>query len=441
MVAIICSSVLLFLGSFFYLSFRKRKLFQRPAGNHGDLENFIDQQKGQLQNLSAMHGKGASHIHRLVQLLTENHAAPLTSNNRAQVLTNGEEKFRELKQALLQAKHYIHIEYYTVKDDQIGREIRDLLIMKCSEGVKVRMIIDGLGSRKIPKRVLQDMLKAGIEIKHFLPITLRNLLKLNFRNHRKIVVIDGTLGFIGGMNIGDEYLSRNQRIGFWRDTHLKIEGACVRDLQKTFVDDWHYLTGCQLQLTNDLPKSESEGCQFIQIANCGPSCEGELIRDLFHLAIMTAQRRVYIQTPYFAPCRRTLAALKQAAQNGLDVRLIVQGCTITPLTFWAAQSYFADLLRAGVKIYMYQKGILHSKVLVVDDLFASVGSANFDIRSFQLNFETNAVLYDRQLVARLEQDFLQDIEDSVRVCPRLHRQRPLSHRCKEAAARMFAPLL
>jgi len=439
-VAIICS-VILILGSFFYLSFRKRKLFRRPAGNHGDLENFINQQKGQLQNMSALHGEDLSHIHRLVQLLTDSNAAPLTSNNRAQVLTNGEEKFRELKKALLQAKHHIHIEYYAVKDDQIGREIRELLMNKCSEGVEVRMIVDGLGSRKIPKRVLQDMLKAGIEIRHFLPITLRNLLKLNFRNHRKIAVIDGKLGFIGGMNIGDEYLSRNQRIGFWRDTHLKLEGECVHDLQKTFLDDWHFLTGCQLQLTNYFPESESEGCQFIQIANCGPSCEGELIRDLFHLAIMTAKHRVYIQTPYFAPCRRTLVALKQAAQNGLDVRLIVQGCTITPLTFWAAQSYFADLLRAGVNIYMYQKGILHSKVLVVDDLFASVGSANFDIRSFQLNFETNAVLYDRQLVARLEQDFLQDIQDSVRVCPRMHRQRPLLHRCKEAAARMFAPLL
>lgn len=380
-------------------------------------------------------------MQRLTRLLSQNAGSTLTTDNRVEVLTNGENKFKHLCAALEAAVHHIHLEYYILKNDQIGQDILAILQRKSRSGVRVRVILDGLGSRCINQKLLADMKQSGIDVRRFYPMTAPFLFRLNFRNHRKIVVVDGRIGFIGGMNIGDEYLSRNRKLGYFRDTHLKLEGESVHDLQRAFLDDWHLLTGEQLTGPELFPDVTGSGSHPVQIVGSGPDSHWESILQLFFLAVASARKSIYIETPYFIPSPCTLMALKTAALSGVDVRLVIQGLTKQPLTYWAANSFFQELLEAGVQVYVYDKGTLHSKVLLVDGTFGTVGSANFDIRSFLLNFETNAVVYDPQVVARLEEDFRQDLLDSRAVELEAHTQRPLTHRLKESAARLFTPLL
>ncbi|HEU4964941.1 MAG TPA: cardiolipin synthase [Bacilli bacterium] len=421
---------------------RKRKLFHRKHAYSDRLLRIVAKQQRKLTEDEVLHRYGVDQKKRLVRLLLNNAAAPLRSNNRAKVLTNGEQKFASFFEAVEQAKHHIHLEYYIFKDDEIGGDTKRLLIRKVQEGVQVRLILDGLGSRAVPEAFWQELRDSGVEVVMFFPVRFPWISsRLNFRNHRKIVIVDGRVGFLGGMNIGDEYLSRNQKMGFWRDTHLRIEGESVHFLQATFLSDWMYLTNQMIDGVPYYPKFRELERHMTQIAASGPDSDWESIRQVFFTALATAERKIYIETPYFVPGEDLIMALKTAALSGVDVRLIVQGIPEYKLTYWASRSYYESLLKAGVKIYEYQKGILHAKVLMVDDVVGSVGSANMDIRSFELNFETSALLYDPEVVARLEQDFWQDVEDSRLVQEEAFAKRPLSERLKESGARLLSPLL
>jgi cardiolipin synthase A/B len=442
---LIVLTVLPVIGFILYLvlgrNARKRKLFPHKYIWERKLRGVVREQSRDLKEDGALDAVVAQK-QRLVRLLMRNSLAPLTSNNRVKVLTNGDMKFHDLLEAMREARHHIHLEYYIFKDDEIGRDTCNLLLDKAREGVEVRVIIDGLGSRAIQGNFLAKLREGGVEVEVFFPVRFPFLSsKLNYRNHRKIVVVDGKVGFLGGMNIGDEYLSRDPKLGFWRDTHLKLEGSCVQLLQTIFLNDWNFLRGQEITSSEYFPKAGDVGEQWTQIVASGPDTDWEGIRQVFFTALSTAERKVYIETPYFVPDESIIMALKTAALSGLDVRLIVQGIPEYKLTYWASRSYFDELLRAGVKIYKYHKGILHAKVLLVDDVFGSVGSANFDIRSFQLNFEISAVLYNREFVERLEADFWQDLQHSVQVNSETYKRRPLTDRLKESGARLLSPLL
>lgn len=378
---------------------------------------------------------------KLARLLLKDAAAPLTLNNRSEVLTNGQDTFKALFAALEGAKGHIHLEFYIFHNDAIGRDILNLLIRKASEGVKVRVLVDGLGNSSIKKR-FDELRKAGVEAKGFYPVRFPFLSRrLNLRNHRKIVVVDGRIGFLGGLNVGDEYLSRNKEIGFWRDTFLKLEGDSVNFLQAVFLNDWNGVTQQDLNDPLYYPQSQYLGVQMTQIAATGPDSDWGSMLQIFFVALTSAEKTIYIETPYFIPDEGSVMALKTAALSGLDVRIILQGVPDHKITYWASHSYVEELLESGVRIYRYQKGVLHAKVLILDGEIGVVGSTNFDIRSFSLNFEISAFIYDNKFAQRLEHDFQEDLACSAELVLEEYRKRPLLNRIKESSARLFSPLL
>ncbi len=379
---------------------------------------------------------------RMVRLLLGNAEIPLTINNVAEVLTNGKDKFSSLLSTIKAAKNHIHMEYYIFRDDEIGREILEILFRKRAEGIEIRLVLDGLGCRQLSPKQIGLMREKGIEVAIFFPVHFPYLSsRLNYRNHRKIVIVDGEYGFLGGINVGDEYLSRTMKYGFWRDTHMKIQGDAVHYLQTVFISDWFFLTGRELCDEKYFPALPQLGTQAIQIVASGPDSDRESVSQLFFSALANAEHSIYITTPYFIPDESMIMALKTAARSGLDVRIIVQGKPDHQSTYWAGRSYYEGILESGVRIYEYQKGVLHSKILIIDKLLGIVGSANFDIRSFQLNFEVTALNYDPVFVKRLTDDFWQDIDNSTEILAECFAQRPSGERYKESLARLLSPIL
>lgn len=435
-----------FLGLILYLLFgcspRKAKLFRLKHLPDSRLPQISSQQKREFTSEDIFFQEGSNSSKRLARLLLQSGFAPLYRNNRITVLTNGEEKFKALLRDLEAAQDHIHIEYYIFRADRIGKEIQGLLIRKSRSGVKVRMIFDGLGSSGLPKTFLQTLTEAGVEIAWFFPLQFPQLIgTLNYRNHRKLVVIDGKAGYLGGINVGDEYLSRNPKFGFWRDTHLRLEGESVLIMQETFLNDWYFITQKEIREKRYYPYQEPVGEALVQVIAGGPDSQQESMKELFFTILATAHKEILLTTPYFIPDESMIMALKSAALSGITVRVLVQGKPDHKISYLASSAYYEDLLNAGVEIYQYQKGILHSKVLTVDEQICIVGSANFDIRSFHLDFELSAMLYCSELAKRLNQDFNQDLRDSILIDRKEYANRSLWQKLKEANARLLAPLL
>jgi cardiolipin synthase len=381
------------------------------------------------------------HEPRLFGLLNSMPGAPITPNNEVEVLSDSETAYTAILRAIEGAEHHIHMEYYTIRDDRIGRVFHRALLRKAGEGVKIRIIYDGVGSYKLPAAYVDELRKAGVEIYCFLPPLIAFFDKrLNYRNHRKIVVADGTCGFLGGINIGDEYLGGNPKLGFWRDTHLRVEGDSVYYLQQTFVNDWEFVSGEKLNDVRFFPEHACTGARFVQILPSGPDTQWDAIFEMYFGAITAAKKRIYITTPYFIPDRSIHIGLKTAAVSGLDVRIIFPGVPDSRLVHWATLSYLKELLQAGVRFYQYQKGFIHAKTMLVDRLLATVGTANLDMRSFFDNFELNAVLFDKATIERLERDFMQDLKDSKEILLPQFERRSRIQRGKEVVARLLSPL-
>ena len=377
-----------------------------------------------------------------VSLLLNSGFAPITFNNQVEILLNGGEKFQALFNSLEGACNHIHLSYYIFKDDEIGEDVLKILMRKVGEGVDVRVLLDGLGSMSISGGFIRSMRQAGIQAEWFFPIRFPYITsRLNLRYHRKIVVVDGRTGFMGGLNIGDEYLSRDAKLGFWRDTHLKLEGEAVHTLQAIFLNDWYYVTQQEVQGTRYYPPTYISQVLPVQILGGGPDSNWTSILQGFFNAITMAKSSVSIETPYFIPDESLMMALKTAALSGLEVRIIVQGIPEHKLTYLAMYSYFEELLQAGVKIFKYMKGTLHAKIFFIDDHLASVGSANMDLRSFLLDFEICAFVYDQAVVERLKQDFEQDLKESIELDLKAFQARPVTERFKESTARLFSPVL
>ncbi|MDO4312096.1 MAG: cardiolipin synthase [Eubacteriales bacterium] len=369
----------------------------------------------------------------------------LTDNNDIQIFTDGKEKFKALLWEMDHARNYIHLQYYIIKNDELWKEIEEVLIRKVKQGVEVRVLFDSMGCRTMHNRDWERLETAGIQVAEFFPAVLGSLqLRVNYRNHRKIVVIDGRVGFVGGFNIGREYLGRDKKFGYWRDTHICIQGSAVVSLAVRFILDWNYAARENLFLDDRLfavPEFERVGREPVQIISSGPDSRNPVIRNNYLRLIHMAKKSVYIQTPYFIPDSDILNALKIAAKSGIDVRIMIPCKPDHPFVYWATYSYMGDMIAAGAKCYTYDKGFLHSKCMCVDGLATCMGTANMDIRSFALNFEVNATIYSAKTTSKLEEAFRKDIETATLVTRKKYQNRGLVIRVKEQVCRLLSPLL
>ncbi|MGP4077498.1 cardiolipin synthase [Halobacillus sp. K22] len=368
---------------------------------------------------------------------------PINFSSEVSVLKDGNETFPAIKERLREAKEFIHMEYYTFRDDQIGQEIIDILKEKAELGVEVKVIYDAAGSIGMSGNAKRSMKKSGIEMACFHPIKSGFFTqKINFRNHRKIFVIDGDTAFVGGLNIGDEYLGRDPKIGFWRDTHLKVGGEAIRSLHTIFLIDWSYLKDEALDLdkyTSLQSKVESSG--GVQILGSGPDANRGMISELYFNMIANARESVWIATPYFVPDKDIRTALSLAAKKGVDVKLMVPEISDGYLPKYATRSYFGKFLDKGIEVYQYEKGFMHQKIMIVDGQSASIGTANVDFRSLNLNFEVNAFLFRTPSVISLIENYKKDLEHSHKVDADAFRNRGILVRTKESFARLFSPAL
>ncbi|KAF9118107.1 hypothetical protein BGX30_004833 [Mortierella sp. GBA39] len=320
--------------------------------------------------------------------------------------------------AMDKAEDHLHIQFYIFWDDDIGNRFKDIMVRKAKAGVKVRLLCDGFGSYRLGRRrgFIQELKEAGVELHFFLPPLLAMIdRRINYRNHRKIIVVDGTKGFVGGLNVGDDYLGKYQKMGYWRDTHLEIEGDAVYFLQNVFLSDWKLASGERLSDPALFPKHQCEADEQVQIVSSGPDQDWNAIQEMCFGAITVAKKRIWITSPYFIPDQGIYEGLKTAAVSGVDVRIIIPLKADSRLVHLASLSYIEDLLLAGVKFYEYQKGFIHAKVMIVDDLMASVGTANMDMRSFFCNFELTAALFEQSSIDRLVKDFKEDMSQSHQI--------------------------
>ncbi|RSD29414.1 cardiolipin synthase [Mesobacillus subterraneus] len=432
-------------GFIFYLLFgrnhRKEKMFRRKY--------FLDKQtfskiEGDAERVNEVRMQEMEEDHRrLFHLAQQLGNSPISFATTSKVLTNGDETFCHILAELKKATHHIHMEYYIVRHDEIGQEIKSVLIEKAKQGVIVRFLYDSVGSWKLSNEYIGELIDAGVEMVEFGPVRLPFLnSKFNFRNHRKIIVIDGSVGFVGGLNIGDEYLGRDEGFGFWRDTHLMARGEAVRSLQLIFLQDWFYMTNNSLLTTEYLsPALEENTHGGVQMIAGGPDNEWSVIKNIFFSMISSADRSVWIASPYFIPDEDIFTAIKVAALSGLDVRLLVPHKPDKKIVFYASRSYFPELLEAGVKIYEYEKGFMHSKIVIVDGQLASIGTSNMDMRSFHLNFEVNAFLYKTSSTEKLVEEFEKDLLVSKQIMMDDFSKRHIGYRLLESTSRLLSPML
>ncbi|WP_302305106.1 cardiolipin synthase [Culturomica massiliensis] len=444
-------AVLLFVplvGMIFYLYFgvnyRKIKMFSmKGLGDMKWLQYMSEDQKQRIQKTEFLKKEDMKDVRKLMTLLLNNSKALLTRYNRVDILKNGEETFPAIFTALGRAKRFIHLEYYIIEAGELATRLKDILIAKAKSGVEVRVIFDDVGCWSLPKTYIREMRAAGIQIYPFLPVRFHRIAdKANYRNHRKIIVIDGETGFVGGLNFADRYMNGLPGIGIWRDTHLRVKGEAVTSLQIVFLIDWYFVRQELLLNKEDyMPYKKEDGNVIVQTVASGPDSDWASIQQAYFTLINTAKKYVFISTPYFMPGETTLNCIKAAAMGGIDVRILLPHKSDSWLTQWCSRSYVEELLEAGVKVYWYQKGINHSKVIVVDGMMASVGTANMDMRSFDENFEVNLIIYDRNVAKNLAASFVEDMRDSVEESIHKWKFRPKRQKIRESVARLFAPLL
>lgn len=378
---------------------------------------------------------------RLISLFRNvNQALPFDGNH-VEAYTDGASMLQSLLHELREAKEHIHLEYYVFEDDAVGRQVRDVLVEKARAGVEVRVIYDDVGCWHVPGRFFEEMREAGIEVRSFLKVRFPLFTsKVNYRNHRKLTVIDGRTGFIGGMNLAERYI-RGFSWGIWRDTHLLIRGRAVYGLQTAFLIDWYLVDSTLFTSAHYFPPMETCGTSLAQIVTGEPVGPWKEIMQGLIAAITTARHYFYIQTPYFLPTEPLLNALQTAALAGVDVRLMLPMRADNRLTHLASCSYLNDVLRAGVKVYFYKTGFLHSKLMVSDDELFTVGSTNMDFRSFEHNFEANAFIYDARTARQMRHIFQNDQRDCVQLFPKHWAHRPWYRKAAESLMRLLSPLL
>lgn len=422
---------------------RKEKLFNRKEiEDLAQIDSLCNTQLQYLANPEYNVGETIARNKSFITLLLNNNKSMLTLHNKVDILNNGKATFEALFEAIRSAKESIHLEYYIFEYDDIGSQMCKLLAERAAAGVEVRLIYDDVGSWSLKYKRVKQLRRQGIDVRRFMPVFFPWFSsKANYRNHRKIAIIDGKIGFTGGINVADRYI-HGTKMGPWRDTHLRIEGEAVTSMQLLFATDWYFVSERQwLKDPKYYPKPTVTDSSPLQIIHSGPDSDWAAIMQSYFAAIGSARKSIYVTTPYFLPNQAILTALKVASLSGKDVRIILPSRSDSKLTYWASRSYVGELLEAGVKIYFYEKGFNHSKLIIIDGEFCSVGSANLDIRSFEDNFEVTALMYDPKIAEELTGYFMADLEDSRPITLDIWEARPDLHGVYESVARLFSPLL
>lgn len=378
---------------------------------------------------------------RLISLFRNNTQALPFDGNDVEIYTSGNQMLDSLMQQLEQATKHIHLQFYIFEDDSVGQQVKEMLMRKARQGVEVRVLYDDVGCWHVSRKFFQEMEEAGVQVHAFLEVRFPRFASgMNYRNHRKVVVIDGEVGYIGGMNLADRYVN-GVPWGIWRDTHVKITGKAVHGLQTIFLLDWYFVSGTLLTDGRYFPSLDDCGDSLIQIVAGSPVGPWREIMQGLTMSIALAKNYFYIQTPYFMPTESVRMALTTAAVSGVDVRLMIPRRADSWLVNKASRSYLRDMLQAGVKVYFYEKGFLHSKLLVSDDMLSSIGSANIDFRSFEHNLEANAFIYDEATATKLRELFLADQRDCTQLSLKSWKKRPWYNKFSESVVRLLSPLL
>ncbi|MFS1514618.1 cardiolipin synthase [Chengkuizengella sp. SCS-71B] len=436
------------LGFVLYLLFgqnlRRYHLFQWEGRKKVRSEKILGTQLVQLRNRQfQFHNQVIKDNSDLIYMHLVN-GVVLTEDNSVGLFTDGQEKFDMLFKDIEGAKNHIHLQYYIIKNDQLGKKLIEVLAKKAKEGVQVRVLYDDLGSRRLTKRFFKKLRESGGVVEAFFPSRFRLInLRINYRNHRKVVIIDGKIGYVGGFNVGNEYLGKNQKFGYWRDTHLRIQGTAVHSLQTRFILDWNQASHSQniIYKSEYFPEVTFQGNVGIQIVSSGPDSEWEHIKNGFIKMISLAKKSILIQTPYFIPDTSLLDSLRIACFSGVEVKIMIPNKPDHICVYWATLSYIGELLKAGANVYIYDNGFIHAKTIIIDEKISSVGTANIDVRSFKLDFEVNAFLYDEGFAHRLTNTFQKDVKVSRQLTLNEYAQFPLRIRFKESIARLLSPLL
>lgn len=378
---------------------------------------------------------------RLVSFFTQVNSALTFEGNQVEFYTNGYSMIQSMIRELSRARHHIHLEYYIFEDDAVGRLLRDVLIDRARAGVKVRVLYDDVGCWKVDHAFYEQMLCEGIEVQGFLKVRFPQFTsKVNYRNHRKLTIIDGEVGFIGGMNIAERYL-KGVSWGSWRDTQVKLSGKAVYGLQTAFLTDWYAVDRSLITSAEYFPAMPSRGETIAQIVTSDPVGEWKDIMQGLMMAICSARHYFYVQSPYFVPTEQIKTALQTVALSGVDVRLMLPKRADTWLIHESSLSYLEDMMKAGVKIYLYRRGFLHSKLMVCDDELSTVGSTNMDFRSFEHNFEANAFFYDKMTALAIKNIFLEDQKHCLLLSSKIWNKRSWKNKVIESVVRLLAPLL
>lgn len=437
--------VLLFipiLGLFFYLilgqNLRKKKLISKKS-----IKRVTDRPVASFDISKLDSTLFDNNQINLIKMLYKNSEAAGYAFNKIEVLSSGESTFDAFFDAISNAKDHIHIEFFIFADDKISNLLRELLIQKAREGVRVRMIYDYWGSFDLSKRYLKTLREAGVYVQSFLPFRFRfhfSSSKINYRNHRKLVIIDGKIGFTGGLNVADRYIY-GDFLGRWRDTFISIEGSAVHGLQLLFLVDWYFVERKMLDDPRYFPEPKRYDDNLVQIVSSGPDSDWEAIMQGIAAAIMTAKKYVYIHSPYYMPTDVLSNCIEMAALSDVDIRLMIPIKSDSNFSYASTSSYLEQALEAGVRIFRYHNGFLHSKAIVIDDFISIVGSCNIDERSFSQNFEANAFIYEKKTALKLKQLFMKDIENCEELTLEVWTKRKKREKLKESFARLFSPLM
>lgn len=437
-----------FLGFILYLFFgqdlRRKKFFVLKKEEEAKILHMSEQQKKLLTSSSVI--SEHSSIGEYADVISLNLSSDnfiVTSNNQVDILNNGEEKFPEMISAIKNAKSFIHMEYYIFQDDNLGKTILELLTEKAKEGVEVKLLYDGMGCINVKKNFFSPLKTAGGEVLCFFPPFVPYInVRINYRNHRKICIVDGFHGFMGGLNIGDEYLGLDKKFGFWRDIHLHLQGDSVSSLEIRFLLDWRFASKNNFPMDEKyFPPKEFIGNTPVQIISSGPDSDWCSIRNTYLKLINKAKKSIFIETPYFIPDESILTALKIACLSGVDLRIIIPCKPDHPFIYWASKSYIWELVECGAKCYTYNDGFIHSKIVSIDGKMCTIGTANMDVRSFNLNFEVNAVIYETETTLDLDKAFEVDILNSTLLTVKDYKNRPFIIRFKESISRLLSPIL
>lgn len=440
-----------FVGIVLYLLFSqniaRKKIFRLSADEEWLLSNSLANQTRDIGSGKFYFSNEAAQTWKdLIRLNQVYGHAYYTQDNRIETLTDGEEMFRCLLKDIEEAKETINIMFFIVKNDFVGRALIDALTVKVKEGLTVRFLVDALGSRQIGRRLMKEFVAAGGQFSLFFPPSIPLFkwfnLKFNYRNHRKLVAIDDHIGYIGGFNIAKEYLGKKKKFGYWRDTQLRICGGSAQDINARFLLDWRFAAKEQVKVSEVFfTPAVCEGKSGVQIVSSGPDARHEQVKRAFMRMIAGAKKNIYIQTPYFVPDGPILESLKMAAQSGVEVKMMIPNKPDHIFVYWATYSYVGEIIGSGGKVYVYDNGFLHSKTMTVDGEVYTAGSTNFDRRSFKLNFESNAFVYDREVTMEHERIFKEDLKECYELTQELYDRRSLWIRIKEPVARLLSDIL